>query len=73
MHEVACYTVFNIFANAIGLIGNLTTSINGIGTAGAWVLVGMIVPLTLYLVFVYKTHLARFKYETNSLKKAEYE
>jgi len=64
MHEVACYTTFNIFANIIGLIGNTATSINGMGTAGAWVLVGMVIPLTLYLVFRYKTRLARFEYET---------
>lgn len=63
MHEVACFTTFNVIANILGFIGTIVTSINGLGTGGAWMLVGMVVPLYFYLLFGYETNLARFNYE----------
>ncbi|KAL4489385.1 hypothetical protein ABPG72_002681 [Tetrahymena utriculariae] len=71
MHEVTCFSTFNIFANILGFIGNMVTSIDGIGTAGAWILVGMIIPLYVYLVFNYKTNCARFDYEINQNEKSK--
>lgn len=74
MHEVACFTSFNIFANLLGFIGNIATSINGLGTAGAWILVCMVIPLYIYLMFMYKTDHVRYVYEMKQdhlLKHAE--
>jgi len=44
-------------ANFIGFIGNLITQL------GLWMIVGLMAPLFLYLIFVYKTDLKRLSAE----------
>jgi len=58
MHELIASNIFNVFANFIGLLGNLVLMVDDYGL---WIVFGMLIPFTLYILIAYKTVLNRMQ------------
>ncbi len=59
--ELIAFTVLNIFGNLLGFVGNI------VAKYGIFVIIGIMVPLYLYLMFGYKTDLKRLKIENKEM------
>lgn len=65
INENAGFTIFNVLANVLGFLGNLA------GGLGMWMIAGLMLPLFLYLQFVYKTKLVRLDKEKEIIAKGK--